>query len=288
MRFKILALLSFLFIGYFSLYAQDLNPYKYIIVPEKFDFQKTEDQYQVSSLTKFLFNKKGITALLDTQKQPDDLFNNPCMGLKVNVLDNSNMFSTKLAIQLSDCRNTIVYTTEEGRSKIKDLKKGHHDALRKAFQSIQSLEYSFDQSLVQTSGKELQNTEDRETEVSIDETSETVEGVEEIPNPVTKSEESVKVEPLKVIEKVEKDTTVEGDESMPLSTANVLYAQEIDNGYQLVDNTPKIIFIALKSPAEDLYYLKNNAGILYKEANNWFVEYYNDKQLVKKQLTIKF
>ena len=47
---KIIVLLLFISS---SIYAQKkINDYKYIIVPNKFDFASKEDQYQTSSLTK--------------------------------------------------------------------------------------------------------------------------------------------------------------------------------------------------------------------------------------------
>ena len=42
----------------------DLNQYKYVAVPDRFDFLKTSDQYQLSSLTQFLLTKKGFTVLV--------------------------------------------------------------------------------------------------------------------------------------------------------------------------------------------------------------------------------
>ena len=38
---------------------EKLNDYKYVIIPEKFDFVNESDKYQTSSLTKFLL-KRGI------------------------------------------------------------------------------------------------------------------------------------------------------------------------------------------------------------------------------------
>ena len=47
-----------------NVYSQsNLNDYKYIIVPNKFDFLKEKDQYQLNSLAAFLFNKYGFLAL---------------------------------------------------------------------------------------------------------------------------------------------------------------------------------------------------------------------------------
>lgn len=44
---------------------ESLNGYKYVVVPEKFDFLKSEDLYQINSLTKFLLNKEGFVAFLE-------------------------------------------------------------------------------------------------------------------------------------------------------------------------------------------------------------------------------
>ena len=42
----------------FNAFAQTaLNQYKYFSVPERFEFLKESDQYQVNSLTKFLLQK---------------------------------------------------------------------------------------------------------------------------------------------------------------------------------------------------------------------------------------
>ena len=42
-----------------SSWAQlSINDYKYISVPDKFDFLKSKDQYQLNSLTVFLLQKR--------------------------------------------------------------------------------------------------------------------------------------------------------------------------------------------------------------------------------------
>ena len=44
-----------------------LNSYKYVLVPNQYEFQKSEDQYQINSLTKFLFDKEGFTVLSSSE-----------------------------------------------------------------------------------------------------------------------------------------------------------------------------------------------------------------------------
>ena len=267
-----------------ALSAQNnLNAYKYVIVPKKFDFQKSGDQYQLNQLTKFLFNKEGFNAIWEDEKLPEDLYNNPCLGLKANVLENSSMFATKLKIELSDCRNATIFNSNEGKSKIKEFKKGHHDALRKAFESVKEANYRYNSNLSESIKRE-------------DAIVETVE-VKEEPIIEEKTEKIIEDKPNKVIENVANNSQKKLDANLEQvalvevttdSKNNILYAQQIDNGFQLVDSTPQKVFVALKSSTQDLFYLKNKAGILYKEGAKWYAEYYKDNKLIKEELTIKF
>lgn len=123
---------------------KSLNSYKYIVIPNQYEFQKSEDQYQVNSLVQFLFEKQGYTVFLSNESFPEDLAKNPCLALKAIVLDDSGMLSTKLSINLFDCYNTVVFTSIEGKSKLKDYHKAYHEAIRKAFVGIQELNYEYD------------------------------------------------------------------------------------------------------------------------------------------------
>lgn len=121
-----------------TLFAQkSIKDYKYIIVPKQYEFQKSKDQHQINSLTKFLFEKEDFIVFFSDDTFPKELATNACIALKAVVNDESGMMSTKVTISLIDCYNKTIYTTAEGKSKIKEYKKGYHDAIRKAFVSIQ-------------------------------------------------------------------------------------------------------------------------------------------------------
>lgn len=127
-----------------SVFAQKtINDYKYIIVPNQFEFVKSPDKYRTSSLTKFLFNKYGFTAYLSSDKLPNDLVQNRCLALIASVKNNSNMFTTKNLIELKDCNNNVVFTSQEGKSKEKDYKKAYHEAIRGAFSSVKKMNYRY-------------------------------------------------------------------------------------------------------------------------------------------------
>ena len=72
------------------------------------------------------------------------------------------------------------------------------------------------------------------------------------------------------------------------ASTNLLYAQANPYGFQLVDSTPKVIYILLKTSRADVYILKNKNGILLKKDNQWIVEYYERNELVERVLEIKF
>lgn len=140
-------LILFLYVT-ISLAQSDLNAYKYIIVPKKFDFLKKEDQYRLNSLTKFLFEKQAYQVYFEDENYPADLMNNPCLALDAQVKNNSSMFTSKLVVELSNCYNKVVYTSATGKSKIKDYKESYHEALREAFVSFEAMPYNFNEALV--------------------------------------------------------------------------------------------------------------------------------------------
>lgn len=140
------------------LFAQkNINSYKYILVPKQFEFQKSADQYQLNSLTKFLFEKSGFTVLFTDENFPADLAANSCLGLKAKINNDSGMFSTKMNVELTDCYNQTVFSTKDGRSKEKDYKTAYHEALRMAFADIENLKYVYDGSIIASEKKKEDN-----------------------------------------------------------------------------------------------------------------------------------
>ncbi len=149
MNKSILSLLVILMVAKFSFSQNQLNGYKYIIVPKKYNFLKgDDDRYKLNSLTKYLFNKNGFTAFFQDEEYPEDLQLNMCIGLVVDIANNSKLFTTRLKIELKDCYNKIVYTSIEGKSREKAYEKAYQEALREAFVSFEVMNYKFDPVLV--------------------------------------------------------------------------------------------------------------------------------------------
>ena len=114
-----------IFLFHLSVFTQNslnINDYKYVSVPDRFDFLKTSDQYQLNSLTEFLLKKNGFTVINDLKYYPSDLAKNPCLLLDVNVEKIKSFLKTKLQVQFKNCDNQIIFKSEIGISNEKILK----------------------------------------------------------------------------------------------------------------------------------------------------------------------
>ena len=192
------------------LFAQkNINSYKYILVPKQFEFQKTADQYQLNSLTKFLFEKSGFTVLFTDENFPADLATNSCLGLKAKVNNDSGMFSTKMNLELTDCYNQVVFSTKDGKSKEKDYKTAFHEALRMAFADIENLKYAYDGS-ANAIEKIAENNKVEIEKLTVKEIIPVVE-VKEVPA-VPKVKETP---PMAISKKIEKQEAKEAKEEKP-------------------------------------------------------------------------
>ena len=124
-------------------FSQSLNDYKYAIVPSKFEFLKEKDQFRLNTLTKLLMEKYGFITYYDSDVLPNEVVESNCNKVYVDVKSNGNLFVTKLKVVLKDCKNAVVYTSIEGRSREKELQVAYNQALREAFSSFDKLEYKY-------------------------------------------------------------------------------------------------------------------------------------------------
>ena len=102
-----------------------------VVVPNKFAFLKSDNEYQLNILTKFLIEKQGFKAYMENEV-PAELLNTPCNLLKADVKNESNMMTSKLRLVLTDCANKEVFSSEVGKSREKEYKKSYQEALRNA------------------------------------------------------------------------------------------------------------------------------------------------------------
>lgn len=222
-------------------FSQTVNDYKYVVVPEKFDFLKEGNQYNLNQLTKMLFEKYGFEVYFETDHKPAELALDRCRALYGNLVSESGMLSTGLYITLSDCNGKVLFKSEKGKSKQKEFRKAYHQALREASQSLDGMNYTYSAKEVFTPAAEMK-------------------------------------------------TTQTATAQTPVSNENMLFAQPIANGYQLVDSTPKVVLKIYKTSQQDSFTAVSDTknGVVFKKGNDWYFEYYENDRLVSEKLDIKF
>lgn len=124
-----------LFLGLFALnaQAQSLNNTKYVEIKGVYDFQTAFNQYRLNSFLKFQLEQAGFQVYYDNQDVPAEVQSDPCKALKCIVTRDKSMLSTKLNIQLINCKGNVVFTTD-GESRLKNHNKSHVDAIKDALE----------------------------------------------------------------------------------------------------------------------------------------------------------
>ncbi len=235
--------------------AQNLNGYKYALVPSKFSYWKEKDKFKLNTLTKLFMQKYGFETYLDTETAPYDFLNFNCNKVYVDLIKNNGIFFTKLTIVLKDCNGNILFTSKEGSSKDKDYNVAYNEALRQAFFSFESLHHKYDEK-------------------------------------IAIAEKIVAVKPYK--EAIEEPKVVlKESKEVPTSTtetSNQLYAQPTQNGFQLVNSEPRVVIKLYKTSVKDFYTaIKGNLqGVFVVKNNEWFFEYYENEVLVSEKVAVKF
>ncbi|MGH2664995.1 hypothetical protein [Flavobacterium sp.] len=137
------AVLLFLLVSGFVLAQTPINEYKYIQLPVKFDFLKEKNQYGLNTITKVYFEQKGFGVVYNNEIINDPFLLDNCNKLYADVLEDKTFFATKLTVILKDCTNRVVYTSEEGVSRKKELALAYNEAIRIALKSFDKQNYTY-------------------------------------------------------------------------------------------------------------------------------------------------
>ncbi|TCK68561.1 hypothetical protein DFQ05_0069 [Winogradskyella wandonensis] len=279
-------------IGISSFSQTTINDYKYVVVPLKADFFKGKDAYRTSTLLRYLFKKEGFEVYFDEEELPEELFNDRCLGLYANLAKISSFLKTKVQIELKDCRGREVFVSDIGSTKIKEYIKAYPEAIREAFKSIEFLNYEYNPS-ANVGSKPKQNISKAENELQkIEETkaaeAEVVRLKKEVEDlnkqkELAKAKADLEKEKQLQAEKLEQRAEKKSLNS-EVSSSDTLYAQAIDVGFQVVDATPKVVMVLLKTAAPNVYAVKGKDAIVFKENDKWIYSEGNQK----KELKIKF
>lgn len=251
---KLYTLLALLLLTVAAHSQTNLNNYKYVLVPERFDCQKEDNQYALNTIAKMLLEDKGFVAITGNDQTPPEVAANKCNALKAEVTQKKGLFVTNLSLILKDCQGNIVYKSKEGKSREKEWQPAYQEALRDAFTSLNTVAYKYDGTVF--------NNQPQQAAVATTGTA-VVPATAPAPPPPAQ-------------------TTAAPD------ITGILYAQPTANGFQLVDTTPKKILALLKTSVPDTFIAEGANGLVFKKDGAWYLEYYKDNKLVSQKLEIKF
>lgn len=224
--------------------------YKYVIVPKKFSFFGTGNDYNASLMTKSFFESEGFIVYFDTDNFPAELANNRCLAFYVNAIKQKNIFITKINFELIDCTNSVIYTSVQGTSREKDFLNAYNESIRIALMSMK--------------GKlNFKREQKQQSEIFV--------AVE------SPSKSDVVPDPVK-------------EESTKNTDNKQLFAIPTANGFKVVDEEPKKIMALYNTSVKDVYIAEKGiiTGVLVKKENSWFFEYYQNDQLISEKVAVKF
>lgn len=78
--------------------------------------------------------------------------------------------------------------------------------------------------------------------------------------------------------------------SKELDTKNLLLAEEISNGYKLIDANEKVIMKVFKTSNPTMFTAvkKKKEGVLISKDHQWYFEYYQENKLISEKINVKF
>lgn len=232
-------------------FSQSINNYEYVIVPIKFTDFKDANKYNLNSNTKLLLQKYGFKAYMASDSIPTEIVNSSCMKLYADVVKDNTMLTTKVKVVIRDCKDKVIYETAYGKSIEKELNRAYNEALREAGKSFDKLRYKYN-------GK-------NNIEIEAAATSKPLE------NTVSAIPESSAV-----------TTSDSGDV--------FFFAQPIANGFQVVNNEPKVIMKMFNTSVKNVFIAskENKSGVVISRNGQWYFEYYESGKLVSELLKLKF
>lgn len=131
-----------LFFQAFS-FAQSLNNYKYVIIPDKFSFQTINNEIILNIAVKAAIEKYGFICLNVSNKiVPNDLTDLNKLFVDINLETKTE--NAKVKIIFKDSQNKILYTSKEGSAIDKNIIVASNMAFSLASNSLRNLNYIYD------------------------------------------------------------------------------------------------------------------------------------------------
>lgn len=233
----------------FSVFSQNINDYKYVIVPAKYDFLKHENRYNLNTSTKLMLEKYGFIVYMNNQEMPTEVANNRCNSLTAHLENENSMMVTKIKLVLKDCQSKTVFETAFGISKEKDYTTAYNMALREAAKSFENLNYKYN-------GKNA----------TVDETQQPKTNKVVEPKPV---------EPYAI----SSENPEEFYFAQPITNGFQVVNSEPRVIMRLFTTSQKGVFIGIKG---------DQNGVVITKNGKWFFEYYEAGKLTSEPINLRF
>ncbi len=295
MKFRFLLIVVSI-IGINLSYAQySISDYKYIVLEKQFHFQTEPNQYDLNRMAKFQFEKLGFIVVAEGQRLPDDLKSNYCLAL-ISEITAKGLLRTKAKISLKNCHGETVYISGEGVTKEKDLTRAYDVAIRKAFDTMQGLNYSYKPNEAITSvggsSEDVKKAEEKIEQLEAE--------IKELKDEQKDEEVTIKIEPVEEIESQSEET--EQEQSTPTEVIeipeekikdideadNKLTASQIINGFKLLDKDSNEVMTIFNSGVENIFIVKGKDAIIYKKDDQWIYSETSATNLLTKVMNISF
>ncbi len=145
--------------------CQNLNSYKYAIIPEKFTFQKENNDIILNSSVKSALEKYDFKSYLSSEKLPKDASNMNKVFVDIELVNTPS--NGKVKIILKDFENKVLFTSKEGKATDKDDIVACNMAFSLAVNSLKQLNHKFDKfsKLVSVEEEVVEPKEDAELSV---------------------------------------------------------------------------------------------------------------------------
>ena len=247
--------LLFILISSYS-FSQVVNNYQYVFVPDEFSVFKEKDKFHLNTNVKFLLQKYGFKSYFTSDSIPNEIRNSNCNKLYADLEKDNSIFNVKLKIVLKNCKDEIVYQTNFGSSKEKDLAIAYNQAFREAAKSFDILNYKYNGNF----NVEIPAIQVKENDSS----TKTIYNKPPLPpDPPIKNNPYPK---------------------------GFYFAQPTITGFQIIDNEPKIIMRLFETSQKNVFIGEkgNTNGVVILKDQQWFFEYYENGKLVSDPLKLKF
>lgn len=266
-----------------------LNEYKYLIVPTRFDSFKNENQFRTSTFVKYLFTNEGFNVVYENML-PEELKEDRCLGLRVNLINESSLFATKTRLALVDCSGVQIIVSQNGRSKTKEFEQAYREAISESFGTFRGMVYNYEPREEKVEKSETITLNFRNDVKSLDENSQAENLQNSQKEQIPKQSATNPRDDVTISEKTVTDSgESQGKIISKFNEKGVLYAQPIEGGYQLVDTSPKVVYVLKATSAPDVFLVAKDGknGVVFKNDDKWFIEM-DEKGGKAKELNIKF